>query len=194
LAQVLRTNFFNQKNVEIINQDIFKINLPEVFGKNKYKVVANIPYNITSGFLELMLTLKNKPTSMTVLVQKEVAERVCARAGEMSILSLSVQLFGKPEIVAIVPAKSFWPSPKIESAILHISNIKEPKSIDTKKFFQLLHFGFSSRRKTLINNLSAGYHLSKSEVEKIVVGLGLLPTVRAQELSLDQWKKLLKNI
>ncbi|MEK7508697.1 MAG: 16S rRNA (adenine(1518)-N(6)/adenine(1519)-N(6))-dimethyltransferase RsmA, partial [Patescibacteria group bacterium] len=117
LAPLLKEKFINQKNVEIINEDILSYKL-QVAG---YKLVANIPYNITSAILEKFLSAEHKPSLMVFLVQREVAERATAKAGEMSFLSVMVQYYGQPKAVARVPAGAFWPKPKVESAILKIS-------------------------------------------------------------------------
>lgn len=227
--------------LKIVVDDILKVNIPELVGDRPYKVVANIPYYITSKILQLFLTLPQKPEVIVVLTQKEVAERVCAKAGQMSVLSVSVQVFGEPEIVSIVPKDAFFPSPKVDSAILRIANIhsfschSEPvrqaqgrlheesssnaaldpsaKPQDDKRgprddkeevlddgfcnekaFFRLVKIGFSSRRKTLINNLSVGYHIDKKKAEDIIKSAGFGVNVRAQELSIDDWKRLLAKI
>lgn len=183
-----------KKNLEIINADILKINLPELLDGKDYKVVANIPYAITSKIIRLFLTEKNKPKLMVSLVQKEVAERICAKPGDMSTLSISVQLYGEPEIVDIVKSNSFFPSPKVDSAILKISNIKESEDFEEKAFFRCVNIGFASKRKTLLNNLSAGYHLDKKTVSDIIINMGLSLDARAQELSVEEWKKLYQLI
>lgn len=182
---------YSNEKFEIINADILKLNLNKVIGSRKYKVVANIPYHITSKILELFLSREHKPELMVLLVQKEVAERICAPAGEMSVLSVSVQLYGKPEIVGIVPKESFFPSPKVDSAILKVDRIQiTDNTIDEKSFFRLVRIGFASRRKTLANNLMAGYHLERNKVIDIIKKMKMKETVRAQELSIAQWKIL----
>jgi len=120
LAALLQENYSSFKNFELICADVLRTNIGEIVGSKKYKVVANIPYAITSKIIKLFLTEKNKPESLVMLVQKEVAERICAKPGDMSILAISVQLYGQPEIVDIVPKESFFPSPKVDSAILRI--------------------------------------------------------------------------
>lgn len=195
---------FSNKKLKVINADVLKINLNELIGDRKYKVMANIPYHITSKILELFLSRNNKPETMVLLVQKEVAERVCARPGAMSTLSVSVQLYGEPEIVGIVKKDSFFPSPKVDSAILKIvchseqseESHKEMGSFASaqddpeKSFFRLIHIGFASKRKTLVNNLSAGYYISKEEASGIIKKAGLSENARAQELSIEEWKNL----
>jgi 16S rRNA (adenine1518-N6/adenine1519-N6)-dimethyltransferase len=185
----------------IINADILKLNLNKIIERKPYKVVANIPYYITSKILELFLSAEQKPETIVLLVQKEVAERICAKPGGMSVLSVSVQLFGKPEIVGIVPASSFFPAPKVDSAILKIVVGSQPVcrtgrlSVVSKEqerdFFRLVHIGFASRRKTLANNLSVGYHIDKNLANGIIKRMGFKDSIRAQELGITDWKKLL---
>lgn len=177
----------------ILNADILDINLNELLGVKEYKVVANIPYAITSKIIQLFLTAENKPQEIVMLVQKEVAERICAKPGDMSVLAISVQLYGQPEIVDIVPKESFFPSPKVDSAILKISiqnsdnRIQEDKE---KEFFRCVNIGFSSKRKKLINNLSAGYHLDRKIVSDIMKKSGVDEGARAQELKIGDWTRL----
>lgn len=191
--------------VKIINDDILKINLEELIGKygrrtsvcspsNKnYKLVSNIPYYITSPVIKFFLENKIQPQVIVLLVQKEVAERICAQAGKLSILALSVQIYGKPEIVEYVDKSSFYPKPKVDSAILKISAIKKEFSDDYyQSFFRIIKIGFSAKRKKLANNLSAGLCLSKDKISKILQKANIPPNARAQELELKDWKKLLE--
>jgi 16S rRNA (adenine1518-N6/adenine1519-N6)-dimethyltransferase len=190
LSEILRSSH-PAKNLKIINNDILKVNLEELTGNREYKVVANIPYYITSKIIELFLTAKNKPEIIVLLVQKEVAERICAKPGSMSVLSVSVQLYGRPEIVDTIPSESFFPSPKVDSAILKIDSIRNiDNSFNGKEFFRCVHIGFSSRRKTLVNNLSSGYHINKDKAFDIIRSAGLRENVRAQELNIDDWREI----
>lgn len=182
---------YNNNKFEIINADILKLNLNEIIKDKPYKVVANIPYYITSKIISLFLSREHKPELIVLLVQKEVAERICAKPGDMSVLAVSVQLYGKPEIVDIVPKESFFPSPKVDSAILKVDRIQNTdNSFDEKKFFRTVHIGFAARRKTLLNNLMVGYQLDRNKVLDILNKMGLSENVRAQELSIEKWKEL----
>ena len=193
-------------------QVIDSLEFKKTFRSKPYKVVANIPYSITSRLLRLLLE-EYQPDSITFLVQKEVAERVCAKAGAMSLLSLSVQYFGQPSIIAYVPASSFWPAPKVDSAILHIlvdsrfrgnDGLGSVSGIDafgttdsglgTQDLFKLAKIGFSSRRKTLANNLSNGLKIERSRIVDIIKSVGLKDSVRAQELSVDDWQMLAEKL
>lgn len=160
-----------------------------------YKLVANIPYNITSKILEKFLTADNKPVLIVLLVQKEVAERVCAKNGDLSLLGVSVQYYGDPEIVDIVKRDSFFPVPTVDSAIIKISNIKYQKSkIDEKNFFKIVKAGFRARRKTLFNNLKAGTNLSSGQTIELLDKMNIGRNARAQELTIEQWVMLAREI
>jgi len=184
LANFLQIGLDSQdvENVEIVNQDVLKFN-PTVLPVG-YKVVANLPYNITSIFLRTFLNQKNRPTSLVLMLQKEVAERLIAKPGDMSMLALSVQFFGDVEIIREVKAGNFWPEPKVDSAVIRLI-IKEEKD-----FFRLAKFGFSAKRKMLKNNLASGLKISNLEAEKLLQTVGLDNKVRAEDLSVDNWQKL----
>ncbi len=161
-----------------------------------YKVVANIPYQITSNLLRVLLEAENKPESITVMVQKEVAERICAKPGDMSVLAVSVQYYGEPKIVVRVSKGNFWPSPKVDSAVLHI-RIKD-KGIRNKRFdeefFKVVKAGFTNKRKQLWRNLSEGLKLSKEDVKKILIDVVGNEKVRAEDLSVDNWKDVVSKL
>jgi 16S rRNA (adenine1518-N6/adenine1519-N6)-dimethyltransferase len=180
------------ENVTIVNQDVLKFNPTDL--PYNYKVVANLPYNITSIFLRTFLNQKNRPQSLVLMLQKEVAERLVAKPGDMSMLALSVQFFGDVEIVREVKAGNFWPEPKIDSAVIRLI-IKDEKRgeityEEEKSFFRLAKFGFSAKRKMLKNNLGSGLKISNAEAEKLLVGVGLASQVRAEDLSVSDWQKL----
>lgn len=155
-----------------------------------YKVVANLPYQVTSQVLRSFLEMENKPEVMVLMVQKEVAERICAKAGDMSVLSVSIQYYGDPEIVAYVPRADFWPVPAVDSAVVRImlkKNEVRSKS-ETELLFKIVKAGFASRRKMLIKNLSVV--ADKDRVRNIFKELGMDEKVRAQELNMEQWQFL----
>ena len=196
ILPILRRNLENYKNVEIIEKDVLSVvNYESKIMNYEYKIVANLPYQITSIVLRKFLENEPRPNEMMVMVQKEVAERICAISGEMSILAVSVQFFGQPEIIQIVPRSSFYPAPEVDSAILRISRIKNEsetnlKRIDAKDFFRVVKVGFSARRKQLHNNLANGLRLKSEEAKNILLDLGLDIQVRAQDLSVDDWINL----
>lgn len=194
LANYLQTGVKAQdiENVEIINQDILKFNLDKLGGE-KYKVVANLPYNITSIFLRQFLGAKNKPEALVLMLQKEVAERICALAPEMSVLAVSVQYYGEPQIIREVKAGNFWPEPKVDSAIIKITT-HQPTTKQTiendKLFFRLVKMGFSAKRKMLKNNLAGGLKIEPKIIESAFLESNFNPKIRAEELGLSDWQKL----
>lgn len=200
MAGLLKKNLARLGNVEIVEGDILKVDLGRLIkGEQKYKVVANIPYYITSPILKLFLESSVKPKTMVLLVQKEVAERICAAPGKLSVLALSVQIYGEPKIIDFVSQNSFWPVPKVDSAILKISGVKTSvevekklklKKTDINNLFRIIKIGFSSKRKKLTNNLSAGLNLEREEIIKIFKKLKISENSRAQELSLEKWAEL----
>jgi len=198
LIDLLRNKLRNFENVEIIHGDVLRINLPELVKSEMlkvkgYKVVANIPYYITAPIIKLFLETKYPPSEMILMVQKEVAERICASAGKMSILAVAVQYYADVEYLFTVPKESFDPAPKVESAVIKITRDKRQETRnkeDVKKFFRVVRAGFSAKRKTLANNLSASLQLDKKETESKLESLGFSKNVRAQELGLEDWKGL----
>ncbi|MDD4333299.1 MAG: 16S rRNA (adenine(1518)-N(6)/adenine(1519)-N(6))-dimethyltransferase RsmA [Patescibacteria group bacterium] len=193
LAEFLKTGLKAQAvdNVEVINEDIIKANSLKLKA-NSYKVVANLPYNITSIFLRKVLEQEIKPSLMVLMLQKEVAERIIAKPPEMSILAISVQFYAAPKIIEIVKKENFWPQPEVESAIIELKVKSSKLKVDEKEFFRLVKIGFSAKRKMLKNNLVNGYHISQEEAEEIIKKAGFNSKIRAQELEVDDWKKLLE--
>ncbi|HOZ16473.1 MAG TPA: 16S rRNA (adenine(1518)-N(6)/adenine(1519)-N(6))-dimethyltransferase RsmA [Candidatus Portnoybacteria bacterium] len=189
----------NIKNVEIINTDILKIfnsqfSIFNKFSITNYKIVANIPYYLTSPLIRKFLETDNPPSEIILMIQKEVAERICAKPPKMSLLSVAVQFYAKPEIIALVSKNCFYPAPKIDSAIIKIipqantNYDKSDRKIDTEKFFRLVKTGFSAKRKMLFNNLKSEFQ--SSNVKSILKNIGLNPNCRAENLSIDDWIKL----
>lgn len=180
----------NSDRLKVINQDILKFNLNDL--PKGYKVVANIPYYITSNLIRVLSESDNPPKAMTLLVQKEVAERICAKPGEMSILSVAAQTYHDCELGPLVPAEKFFPPPKVDSQVVHMKR-RPSLSLspsERKIFFRLVKAGFSNRRKTLQNSLAGGLQISKQESEKLLLDSNINPAARAQELSLEDWFRL----
>jgi 16S rRNA (adenine1518-N6/adenine1519-N6)-dimethyltransferase len=177
-------------NLQVVHQDILGFDLTNL--PPKYKVVANIPYYLTSKLLQVLCESSNPFSEGALLIQKEVAQRVCAHPGGMSLLSVSVQFYCNVGLGPIVPARLFTPPPKVDSQILMLSFRESPlfPDVDTKDFFRIVKAGFSQRRKTLLNSLSSGLHLSREQTTVLLESAGVLPTARAQTLSLDQWYAL----
>jgi 16S rRNA (adenine1518-N6/adenine1519-N6)-dimethyltransferase len=201
LVDFLSDKFKGQKKLSVIHGDILKFNpKSHKLKSTRYKVVANIPYYITSRFLRQFLESDNQPSLMVLMLQKEVAERIAARNYKESLLSISVKAYGQPKIIAKVPAGNFFPAPKVDSAIIAIENISKDffsakgsparnvvsGGIDEKDFFKMLKLGFSHKRKLLKNNLKISDEtLQKCEIPALS---------RPENLSLNNWKCLYKNL
>lgn len=185
---------FPGKNLEVINEDIL------LFDFNKlpanYKVVANVPYYITSKIVQRLMTAQNKPAIAVLLVQKEVAERLAAQPGDMSILAVSAQVYAEVTLGDIVPAELFTPPPKVDSQVVVLKTRSRSllSDVNEKDFFRVVKAGFSAKRKKLRSSLAGGLGISKQEAEDILKKAHVSPEARAEMLSLDQWMALLKNI
>ena len=180
------------QNVRVIHGDILKLTISELIDQPNYLAVANIPYNITSAIIRHLLESQPKPRRLVLTVQKEVAERICAGPGDLSLLALSVQVYGNPQIMARIPAEAFFPAPKVDSAVLRIDIYPTPlipvESLDT--FFRMIKAGFGQKRKMLRNSLSAGLHIPPAEAEALLTRAGIDPMRRAETLSIEEWKVL----
>lgn len=192
LLPALRAILEPYPNVRVVHGDILKLPIAELVDQPNYIVAANIPYNITSAIIRHLLESDPKPRRVVLTIQKEVAERICAQPGDLSLLGLSVQVYGQPRIVAKIPAGAFHPAPKVDSAILRIDIHDEPliprDLLDT--FFQLIKAGFGQKRKTLRNSLSSGLRNKPQEVEALLVSAGIDPMRRAETLSIDEWGRM----
>lgn len=181
-------------NVRVVQGDILKMSPSELVLENGYLAVANIPYYITSAIVRHLLENQPQPRRLVLTIQKEVAERICARPGDLSLLALSVQVYGEPRIAGRIPAGAFFPAPKVDSAILRVDIYAEPRipreALDV--FFGLIKAGFGQKRKTLRNALSAGLRLRPQEVEEFLREAGIEPMRRAETLSLEEWQRLVK--
>lgn len=193
LIPKLQSKFAGQ-NLTVKNEDILAFDLTTL--PASYKVVANIPYYLTSNLIRVLCESTNPPSQITLLVQKEVAERLCAVPGEMSVLAVAAQLYYACEIGPIVEAEKFSPPPKVDSQIVNMLSLSKPliARTDSKQFFRLVKAGFSNRRKTLLNSLSGGLQLTKDEIQDALLQTNIDPTARAQELSLENWLKLNKYL
>ena len=203
LAAILRETLAAFNNISIVSEDILKIE-PEALlqaqitefpagagGSSGYKVVANLPYYITSPVLRHFLEAKAKPQSMVVMVQKEVAEEIAAKPGRLSLLGVSVQLYGEPVIIDYVPARCFYPAPEVDSAILKISLYPQPAvEVDREGFFVVVRAGFSAARKQLANSLAQGLNLPKADALSLLEKAGISPQRRAETLTLEEWARL----
>lgn len=184
---------FPGKNLEVIQSDILAFDLSGL--PAGYKVVANVPYYITSKIVQLLMTAENKPAAAVLLVQKEVAERLAAIPGDMSILAVSAQMFAEVELGDTVPARLFTPPPKVDSAVIILRTRSSPlvDSQEEKQFFRLVKAGFSAKRKKLRSSLSGGLAISKDSVETHLAKANIELDKRAEDLSIDQWLSLLHS-
>ena len=179
-------------NLRLVHGDILESDPAELVGEPDYLVVANIPYYITSALIRHLLEKDSRPRRLLLTVQKEVANRICAGPGAMSLLSLSVQVYGDPSVAAHIPARAFYPPPNVDSAILRIDVFPKPAipQAQLESFFQLIRAGFSQKRKTLRNSLSAGMRRGSGEIEAILGKAGIDPKRRAETLDLQEWGRL----
>lgn len=179
-------------NILVKQGDILDFKINELISKQPFKVIANIPYYIASKIIRYLMTGSLKPIRLILTVQKEVADRICAQSGKYNLLALSVQVFGEPSIVSHIPAGSFYPVPKVDSAIVRIDTYSEPRisSVYLDTYFYLARAGFSQKRKNLRNSLSAGTTMDKETAEDLLNSAGIDITRRAETLSIDEWRKL----
>ena len=189
LAKELPTRV-SAANLEVVSQDILSFDLTKL--PKGYKVVANMPYYLTSNLLRVLSESANPPEQVALLVQKEVAQRVAAKPGDMSLLSVSAQFYWEVSLGVMVPAELFTPPPKVDSQILILKRRAQAlfPDVDTKLYFRMVKAGYAGRRKTLNNSLSAGLQLSKPEAAELLAAAAIAPNLRAQNLTLDDWYRL----
>lgn len=185
---------FPGTNLEVVNEDILAFDLSTL--PTGYAVVANVPYYITSKIVQMLMTAPNKPRIAVLLVQKEVAQRLAAKPGQMSILAVSAQIFADVSLGDIVPASFFTPPPKVDSQVVILQTRKQLYLTDVgeKDFFTLVKAGFSSKRKKLRSSLSGGLSISKPQAEEILKQAAINHELRAEALSLDDWTRLAKVV
>lgn len=197
----LKAGYLTNKNFTLVHQDALTFVPP----KEPYKLIANIPYYITSPILNHFLYEQftdgevpgggNPPTLLVIMVQKEVAEKIIAKKGKYSVLSLQVHLFGEPELVCVVPKHAFRPVPQVDSAVIKIRVHPQPKiKGDLKKLFWLFHVSFAQKRKKLTNNLSNVLHKPTQEIRDLLTKLEINPDTRAEDLTMDEWQKLFNEL
>lgn len=194
LLPMLHERFAPMPHVSFVQGDVLEMSPGELSGKRPYKLVANLPYYITSAILRHFLETKDKPQSLTVMVQREVAERMTAHPPQMSLLAVSVQFYGKPKIVFRVPPGAFNPPPKVDSAVVRV-DIYPPGEgpfhvRSEERFFSIARAGFGQRRKQLANTLATGLDLPKDEVVRALAEAGIEHTRRAETLSMEEWTRL----
>jgi 16S rRNA (adenine1518-N6/adenine1519-N6)-dimethyltransferase len=196
LLPPLNATLSSYQNVRLIHGDILELSPTEVITEKDYIVVANIPYYITSAVIRHLLEADVTPRRIVLTIQKEVAQRICAQPGDLSLLALSVQIYGKPRIATRISAEAFFPAPKVDSAVLVVDIYPTPlikeELLDT--FFRLVKAGFSQKRKTLRNSLSAGLHIPPSDAAELLASAGIDPQRRAETLSIQEWENLSEKL
>jgi 16S rRNA (adenine1518-N6/adenine1519-N6)-dimethyltransferase len=194
LVDFLKQDFKQKKinNIKIFHNDILQARGNNFSKLGNYKVVSNLPYNITSIFLRKLLSLNNKPQAIILMLQKEVVDRIIAQAPKMSLLSCSVQFYATANLMLDVSKDNFYPRPKVDSAIIKIVPDKKllPDYDEEKKFFKLLHIGYSAKRKMLKNNLAGGLKISPSASENLIKQANLNEKVRSEQLTIQDWLKI----
>ncbi len=198
MVSILKDRFSLYENFELINQDVLKVNLNKLIEENNQfksaKVVANLPYYITTPIIMKLLEDKLNLESITVMVQKEVAERLADKPGgkEVGAITYSINYYTNPEIIIDVPRDSFIPAPNVDSAVIKLDVLKQPKVkvLDEELFFKVIKFSFLQKRKTLINSLSNSGLLPKDFLEEMLNELGIDLRVRAEQLSLENFKDI----
>lgn len=188
-------------NLEIVWQDILSLTDKDwakilfKYKKDRYKIVANIPYYLTSKFIQKFILAEKKPESMVLMIQKEVAERIVAKDNKNSLLSLSVAFYAQSKIETVVTKDNFYPAPKVDSAVINIFDIHSwSYQQEEKKTWQLIKRGFASKRKKLVNNLSTDTNLDKEKILEVFSLLNLDKNVRAENLRSEDWLKLSQNL
>lgn len=195
LVKVLRERLAEEKitNIDIIEEDILKFNTrSQHLEPRTYSLIANIPYYLTSALIRKFLESENKPQKLVLMIQKEVAQRICAPKYDqkMSILALSVQFYADAKILFYVSKENFWPAPKVDSAIIEIVPKEKLPDVNEDLFFKIVKAGFANKRKQLGSNLSNNLKMPKEEIEETLINIGLNPKQRAEELSLEKWLEL----
>jgi 16S rRNA (adenine1518-N6/adenine1519-N6)-dimethyltransferase len=185
-------------NIRLVVGDILALDPTELMQEGEsgaapgYRVVANIPYYITSALIRHLLEARQPPELLTLTVQREVAERICAAPGKMSLLALSVQVYGQPQVAARIPAGAFYPPPRVDSAVIRVDRYDQPRipAPQLADFFRLAKAGFSQKRKTLRNALAGGMGWQPAQAEAVLRRAGIDPQRRAETLSLEEWRAL----
>lgn len=184
---------FPGKSLRVVNEDILRYDLSQL--PEGYKVVANVPYYITSKIVEKLMTATNKPSVAVLLVQKEVAQRIAAAPGDMSILAVSAQIYAQASLGVEVPREYFTPPPKVDSqvVVLQVRTESLVPAEDERALFRVVKAGFGAKRKKLRSSIAGGLAMSKLGAEELLRHAGIDPDLRAEDLSVDDWLRLAKD-
>jgi 16S rRNA (adenine1518-N6/adenine1519-N6)-dimethyltransferase len=198
MIDILRETLKNFRNIEVMQRDILKIQNAKCKSQNeneKFKIIGNIPFYLTAPVIRKFLESEVRPELMVFIVQKEVAQRIVAKPPKMNLLPVSVQFYAQPKIIDYVSKNSFWPKPKVDSAIIKISNLKTQNSkLNKDLFFRIVRSGFSQPRKQLANNLSKKLKLDKVKVSSWLLKNNIKPEQRAEALTIENWISLAKTL
>ncbi|RLC81076.1 MAG: ribosomal RNA small subunit methyltransferase A [Chloroflexi bacterium] len=201
LVEILEEICAGYPNVLLVQGDVLDFSLRQLLEQGgcpqgPCKAVGNLPYYVTSAILRHFLENTPRPSLMVVTVQKEVAQRMAASPGEMSLLSVSVQFYSKPRIVCHLPAGAFYPPPEVDSAVVKLEVLPEPRlpPEEEQVFFRIVRAGFGERRKTLRNSLSRGLNLPVTQVEEALAAASIDPQRRAESLSVEEWLALYEKL
>lgn len=200
LFDFLKVQLLKYKNINFINDDIIRVNILDLIKSDSYKIIANIPYNITSKILRKFTEIEKKPELMVLLIQKEVGQRVTAKVGALSILAVVMQFHFDIELKEIVSRNDFYPAPKVDSAIVKFvnktENLEKLKSygLNEKQLWRIVKIGFSARRKKLYNNLDNALYLGTDKIKSILESISLSPDLRAQDLTVGDWIELTREL
>lgn len=191
LAQVVAGTLGGRENVKVINEDVLDFDPCREFRAHEYKLIGNLPYYVTSPIIRHFLESKCQPSLIIVMLQREVAERILAHPGDMSLLTLSVQLYGEPRLVRMVDASAFYPPPKVDSAVVRIDVLPKPVvDVDPGDFFKVAAAGFSQARKQLHNSLAQRFWMRPGQAQELLREAGIDPKRRPETVSLEEWAAL----
>jgi len=192
LIPILKKVTHEFMNVRIVQGDILELPVSDLMDVPGYVVAANIPYYITSALIRYLLECTVKPSMIVLMIQQEVAQRICAEAGALSLLALSVQVYGSPKIAARIPAGAFYPVPKVDSAVLVVDLYDQPMIpyAQLSYFFRLAKAAFTQKRKMLHNSLAGAPELNKEKSGLLLSQAAIDPKRRAQMLTIEEWKRL----
>ena len=195
LAERLKNKLVRFSNIHIVNADILSLDLSALVSGGTYKVVANIPYYITSPILRFFMQAENRPSLMVIMMQEEVARDVTAQPGQMGFLAVSMRLFSVPRMICRVPADCFYPAPRVDSAVVKFDILPRPavEVGDVESFLEFLHAGFKAPRKQLHNSLAIGLGWEPAAADGILRQAGIDSSRRPGTLTLDEWAALYRQ-
>ncbi|HVB96828.1 MAG TPA: 16S rRNA (adenine(1518)-N(6)/adenine(1519)-N(6))-dimethyltransferase RsmA [Chloroflexota bacterium] len=195
MVRYLRSTFQGVPNVEIVENDVLKVEPGDLVGEHAYKVVANLPFYITSAVLRHFFEAARRPSLLVVMLQREVAYRILTAPGDLNLLAISVQVYGKARLITRVPASAFYPRPKVDSIVLRIDVYDQPKlDVDPEKFFKVVAAGFAMPRKQIHNSLAQRLWMPPGAATESLEAAGIDPMRRPQTLAIAEWDLLTKEL